>query len=78
MRILVFLMLGTMALGCRPKCKTVGTTRCSKNMVQVCSGEKEWTDVMDCTQKGTVVGKPMYCKKSDTYNVHVCGVEKTK
>lgn len=78
-RIIWLLVLSLLMISsCHKKCKTVGTTRCKNTTVQVCSGGKEWIDVMDCEKTGAKLGKALKCRLDSRFNVFSCQPGKDK
>ena len=46
-----FFLSTTFIQGCnKNKCSTIGKTRCNKNIAQICTSEKHWIDVWDCSK----------------------------
>lgn len=45
----------------RKACTTPGEARCSGAMLQICAGDKKWTDNVDCTKTGNQTGVEMTC-----------------
>ena len=60
MKILVSLLL-VLAGGCGTTCPTFKLTRCNGQIVEICSSNKRWARIMDCSQvKPVLPGAPNY------------------